>query len=97
MDSVSTVDSCLGCDRGKMKSGTFKPINHPNRTERRLQLVLSDVCRPLRMKPLGDSVYCLIFVNDVFQTKFIYFLKHMRLIRKCASILLILKGKLEIM
>ena len=52
---------CEGCVEGKMHQAPFKPVEEI----RRLQLVHSDVCRPMQSESLGGRKYFVTFIDGV--------------------------------
>lgn len=66
---------CISCNRGKMKNRSFKALTTTSRAGKRLELVHTDVCGPLRVPSDGGSVYFLTFIDDWSRMTFVYFLK----------------------
>jgi len=65
---------CPGCDSGKKTRGLF-PSNR-NKTNDILQLIHSDLCRPMPLHSFGAKLYYIIFIDDFSRKTRIYYLKH---------------------
>ena len=65
---------CEGCVAGKMKRAPFKPVGEI-RSERKLQIVHSDVCGPMPTDSIGGNNYFVTFINDYSRCCAVYFLK----------------------
>ena len=70
-DMVSSLPSCKapekhvceGCILGKMQRASF-PIDGSIIAERKLQLVHSDVCGPMRTQSFGNHLHFVTFIDD---------------------------------
>lgn len=65
---------CEGCVEGKIHRKPFKSIGEI-RTKRRLQLVHSDVCGPMRTKSIDGCRYFVTFIDDYSRCCKVYFMK----------------------
>ena len=65
---------CNGCLLGKQHRRSFSK-EASSRASKPLQLVHTDICRPIIPTSLGKNMYFLIFVNDFSRKTWIYFLK----------------------
>ena len=69
-----TQSFCEGCVKGKIHKKPFKPIGEI-RTERKLQLVHSDVCGPMQNMSNGGNRYFVTFTDDYTRHCTVYFLR----------------------
>ena len=69
------TNTCIGCDRGKMKNRSFKAVSKSMRAKRVLDLVHTDVCGPFKTPSLGGSLYFLVMVDDFSRMTFVFFMK----------------------
>lgn len=69
-----TLTHCQGCDIGKMKNQTYKPISSHHKEM--LSLIHSDVCGPMKVESLGKARYFVIYVDDYSRKTFVYFIRH---------------------
>ena len=69
------IDNCAGCDRGKMKSRSFRSSSPQPRAKRILDLVHTDVCGPFQTRSQGGSYYFLVIVDDHSRMTFVYFME----------------------
>ncbi|MCO5578866.1 hypothetical protein L7F22_032713 [Adiantum nelumboides] len=65
---------CEGCVLGKMHRFAFSQDGSVRAT-RKLQLVHSDVCGPMRTPSVGNSLYFVTFIDDFFRFCWVYPLK----------------------
>ncbi|MCO5573934.1 hypothetical protein L7F22_027712 [Adiantum nelumboides] len=65
---------CEGCVLGKMYRFAFSQDGSVRAT-RKLQLVHSDVCGPMRTPSVGNSLYFVTFIDDFFRFCWVYPLK----------------------
>ncbi|MCO5609606.1 hypothetical protein L7F22_063836 [Adiantum nelumboides] len=65
---------CEGCILGKMHRFAFSQDGSVRATQK-LQLVHSDVCGPMRMPSVGNSLYFVTFIDDFFRFCWVYPLK----------------------
>ncbi|MCO5602741.1 hypothetical protein L7F22_056879 [Adiantum nelumboides] len=65
---------CEGCVLGKMHKFTFSQDGFVRAT-RKLQLVHSDVCGPMRTPSVGNSLYFVTFIDDFSKFCWVYPLK----------------------
>ncbi|MCO5588517.1 hypothetical protein L7F22_042474 [Adiantum nelumboides] len=65
---------CEGCVLGKMHRFAFSQDGSV-RTTRKLQLVHSDVCGPMRTPSMGNSLYFVTFIDDFSRFCWVYPLK----------------------
>ena len=65
---------CEGCILGKMQRASF-PKDGSVRAERKLQLVHSDVCNPMRTPSFGNHLYFVTFIDDYSRHAWVYPLK----------------------
>ncbi|MCO5556318.1 hypothetical protein L7F22_009865 [Adiantum nelumboides] len=65
---------CEGCVLGKMHRFAFSQ-DGSIRATRKLQLVHSDVCGPMRMPSVGNSLYFVTFIDDFSRFCWVYPLK----------------------
>ena len=64
---------CEGCVEGKMHRQPFKSVGESHHSSRKLQLVHSDVCRPMD-KFIGGKHYFVSFIDDYSRCCAIYFM-----------------------
>ena len=69
------ISFCEGCVEGKMQRATFRSVGEI-RSQRRLELIHSDVCVPMSMESLGGMKYFVTFVDDYSRCCAVYFLKY---------------------
>ena len=62
------------CVIGKIKRAPFKPVGEI-RSERKLQIVHSDVCGPMPSESIGGNKYFVTFIADYSRCCAVYFLK----------------------
>lgn len=72
---VSKVTYFVGCDREKMNTRSFKPINKSHLSCSRIDLIHTDVCGAIEIPSLGKSKYFVTFIDDYTRMTFVYFLK----------------------
>ena len=65
---------CEGCIDGKICRSPFKPVG-AIRSQRRLELVHSDVCGPMSVESFGGHKYFVTFIDDYSRCCAVYFLK----------------------
>ena len=65
---------CEGCVLGKMAKRPF-PKNAAMRAEKKLQLIHSDVCRPMRTTSLRGNTYFGLFIDDFSKYGWVYPMK----------------------
>ena len=66
--------ACEGCILGKMHRASFPKDNHTH-TTRKLQLVHSDVCGPIRTPSFGKHTYFVTFIDDATRHTWVYPMK----------------------
>ena len=66
---------CEGCILGKQHRESF-PSGKSIRAKAPLELVHSDVCRPMQTPSLASSHYVLTFIDDFTRKTWVYFLKN---------------------
>ena len=62
-----------GCALGKDIRKPFPQIEHKSKEP--LELVHSDVCKPMSVHSLSGYSYCVTFIDDYIRKTWIYFLK----------------------
>ena len=62
---------CEGCVLGKMARRPFTK-NASMRAEKKLQLIHSDVCGPMRTTSLGGNTYFVLFIDDFSKYGWVY-------------------------
>ena len=65
---------CEGCIDGKIHRSPFKPVG-AIRSQRKLELVHSDICGPMSVESLGGHRYFVTFIDDYSWCCAVYFLK----------------------
>jgi hypothetical protein len=65
---------CESCILGKHKRTSF--LESSTQAKQHLELVHTDLCRPMQKNSIGGSVYFLTFIDDFTRKIWIYFLKH---------------------
>ncbi len=65
---------CEGCIDGKIRRSPFKLVG-AIRSQRKLELVHSDVCGPMSVESLGGHKYFVTFIDDYSRSCAVYFLK----------------------
>ena len=65
---------CEGCILGKMQRSSF-PKDGSLRSDRKLQLVHSDVCGPMQTPSFGNYLYFVTFIDDFSKHAWVYPLK----------------------
>ena len=65
---------CEGCIDGKIRRSPFKPVG-AIRSQRKLELVHSDVCGPMSVESLGGHKYFVTFIDDYSRSCAVYFIK----------------------
>ncbi|KAK2974533.1 hypothetical protein RJ640_007377 [Escallonia rubra] len=68
------LDFCEGCVYGKQKRASFQKDGKKRKTER-LELVYTDVCRPITAKSLRGNFYFVSFIDDASGKTWIYAIK----------------------
>jgi len=66
---------CEGCVEGKIQRKPYKSVGEI-RSKRKLQLVYSDVCGPMRTKSIDGCSYFVTFIDDYTRCCKVYFMKH---------------------
>jgi hypothetical protein len=66
--------ACEGCALGNMHRDEF-PSNSDRRKKDVLELIHTDVCRPMQTRPLGGAYYFLLFIYDCTRYTWVYFLR----------------------
>ena len=64
---------CKGCALGKNIKKSFPQSEHKSKGT--LDLVHSDVCRPMSVQSFSGYSYCVTFIDDYSRKTWIYFLK----------------------
>jgi hypothetical protein len=70
-----SLSFCEGCIEGKMHRAPFKPVGEV-RSQRKLELVHSDVCGPMSVESMGGQKYFVTFIDDYSRCCTVYFLRH---------------------
>ena len=65
---------CTGCAKGKKTKKTFP--NSESKAKGILEIIHSDVCRPMSSSSLSGYVYYVSFFDDFFRNTWIYFMKN---------------------
>jgi len=65
---------CSWCANRKKKLGSFP--SSKNKTDGILQLIHFDICGPMPVHSLGGLLYYIIFIDELFRRKWIFYLKH---------------------
>jgi transposase InsO family protein len=65
--------SCEGCALGNMSKDEF-PSNPDRKKRDVLDIVHTDVCRPMQTRSLGGAFYFLLFIDDCTRYTWVYFL-----------------------
>lgn len=65
---------CKVCIRGKQPRSPF--LNEGTRATKKLQIVHTDVCGPLKVKSIGGCRFFVTFIDDYTRKVFLYTLKH---------------------
>ncbi|EOY22757.1 Uncharacterized protein TCM_014834 [Theobroma cacao] len=73
--AIQTTSSTSSCQYGKLTRRSF-PKASLNRAKHRLELVHSDVARPMSEPSLNGSKYFVIFIDDMSIMTWIYFIQH---------------------
>lgn len=68
------IGVCEGCQLGKMSRKKF-PSGQAWRASKKLELVHTDVCGPMRTPSLDNSKYFILFIDDYSRMTWVYFLK----------------------
>ena len=68
-------DMCESCILGKQKNMSFLKTSRTSKAEK-LELVYTDLWGPSPIASLGDSKYCITFINDSSRKVWVYFLKN---------------------
>jgi hypothetical protein len=68
------IVSCEGCALGKMHRDEF-PSNPDKKKRDVLDLVHTDVCRPMQTRSLGGAFYFLLFIDDCMRYTWVYFFR----------------------
>ena len=58
-----------------MQRKPLKPLTH-QQSKKKLELIHSDVCRPLQLELIRESRYFISFIDDYSKCVSIYFIKH---------------------
>jgi hypothetical protein len=75
LDISNPYDSiCKPCQIGKFTRTQFKSKNFPS-TEKPLQLVHMDLCRPSRKEGIGNFFYFMLIIDDYSRLTWVVFLK----------------------
>ena len=74
LPKATKLSFCEGCVEGKMCRKPFSLVGV--RSNRKLQLVHSDVCGPLPTESLGGHKYFVTFTDDYSRWCAVYFMKH---------------------
>ena len=72
---ITELSFCEGCLAGKMCRKPFPAVGEIHST-RRLQLVHSEVCGPMRTPSIGAAKYFVTFIDDYTRCCAIHFMKH---------------------
>ena len=65
---------CEGCQLGKQHRLPF-PNSATWRASKKLELVHSDVCGPMKTTSLNGNKYFILFIDDLIRMTWVYFLK----------------------
>ena len=68
------VPFCEGCVEGKLAKKPFKSIGEI-RSERKMQLIHSDVCGPMQTESISGAKYFVTFIDDYSRCCKVYFMK----------------------
>jgi hypothetical protein len=74
ISKISDLSFCEGCVEGKIHRNPFKAVGEI-RSTKKLQLIHSDVCGPMRTESLGGHKYFVTFIDDYSRYCCVYFLK----------------------
>ena len=69
------ITFCEGCAKGKLARKPFKAMGEVHSTEP-LELVHSDVCRPMSTSSMSGMRYMITFVDDYSHNGAVYFMKN---------------------
>ena len=72
---TSNVSFCESCVEGKMHRKPFKSVGEI-RSKRRLELIHTDVCGPMRTETYGGSRYFVTFIDDYTRCCKVYIMRH---------------------
>ena len=75
LSTASKLSFCEGCVDGKMQRKPFKTVTH-QQSKRKLELIHSDVCRPLQVESISGSRYFVTFIDDYSRSVAVFFIKH---------------------
>ena len=70
----SDASSCVSCICAKQCVKPFS-VSENKRTKRKLELVHSDLCGPMRTASLSKAVYFITFIDDYSRRIFVYFMQ----------------------
>jgi len=69
------ISFCEGCVAGKIKQKPFKSVGEIC-SNRKLQVIHSDVCGPMPTDSIGGNKYFVTFIDNFSRCCAVYFLKH---------------------
>ncbi|KAK1431533.1 hypothetical protein QVD17_07993 [Tagetes erecta] len=71
LPNINTTITCEACILGKQ---TRKPFNSSSwRARSKLELIHTDLCGPMQVPSLGNSLYYLLFIDDLTRMCWVYF------------------------
>ena len=74
LKSMEKLTMCESCIQGKMHRKPFQALGEIKSTKR-LQLIHSDVCGPMKTESLGGKKYFITFIDDYSRNVAVYFMK----------------------
>ncbi|KAD5803068.1 hypothetical protein E3N88_14428 [Mikania micrantha] len=72
LPSINTSMICEACLTGKQSRLPFNSSSW--RAKERLELIHTDLCGPMQVPSLGNSLYYLLFVDDLTRMSWVYFI-----------------------
>ena len=72
---INSLSFCEGCVTGKFHRKPFAAVGEI-RSQRKLELVHSDVCGPMQTASIGTAKYFVTFIDDYTRCCTVFFLKH---------------------
>ena len=72
---INSLSFCEGCVAGKFHRKPFAAVGEI-RSQRKLELVHSDVCGPMQTASIGTAKYFVTFIDDYTRCCTVFFLKH---------------------
>ncbi|GJS07420.1 retrovirus-related pol polyprotein from transposon TNT 1-94 [Tanacetum coccineum] len=71
---IDKKNVCEGCILGKQSKKVF-PVGKSRRADDVLELILADLCGPIRVESLAGSKYFLLFTDDYSRMSWVYFIQ----------------------